>query len=338
MTADAQRDRPVVAISMGEPAGIGPELVWAAWRALRDDPIDLVAVGDPRVLAAYGAVRLVKPPFSHSTDDERLPVFATAAATTAVTLGAASTAHAPAVIAAIDGAVALAQAGAVDAVTTMPIAKSVLQSAGFAFPGHTEYLAHLTQAMAMDGPRGPVMMLAAPPLKVALATIHVPLARVADVLTPARIEAVARVVDHALRTDFGLTQPRLALCGLNPHAGEDGALGREEIAIINPAAAALRAHGVAISNARAADSLFHAEARAGYDAVIALYHDQGLIPIKTLAFWDAVNVTLGLPIVRTSPDHGVGFDIAAHPGQANPASAIAAIRLAAAMARRRRGH
>jgi 4-hydroxythreonine-4-phosphate dehydrogenase len=188
----------------------------------------------------------------------------------------------------------------------------------------------------MDAPRGPVMMLASAPLKVALATIHLPLRDAPAALSQARIMQTAQVVDHALRTDFGVAAPRLALCGLNPHAGEAGALGREEIEMIAPAAAALRALGIDCADPRPADSLFHAQARATYDAVIAMYHDQGLIPIKTLAFWDAVNVTLGLPIIRTSPDHGVGFDIAGQ-GVARPDSAIAAIRLAAAMAARRHG-
>lgn len=340
MAPDRPASHGVVAVSMGDPAGLGPELVWAVWRSAAALDVEMVAVGDPNVLARAGGagaeIRLVEPPFSTAPGDDRLPVFATAPAADGLRPGLADPAHAPAVIAAIDAATALALQGAVDAVTTMPIAKSVLQQAGFAFPGHTEYLAHLTQSAPMAGPRGPVMMVAAPGLKVALVTIHLPLAAVAGAVSEDRIIAVGRVVDHALRVDFGLAAPRLALCGLNPHAGEDGMLGREEITVINPAAAALRRAGVVITDARPADSLFHDDARAGYDAVIALYHDQGLIPIKTLAFWDAVNVTLGLPIVRTSPDHGAGFAIAGQ-DRANPSSAIAAVRLAGQLARHRRG-
>ena len=178
------------------------------------------------------------------------------------------------------------------------------------------------------------MMLAGPSLKVALATIHTPLAKVSGQLTRERIVHVGEVVGEALKRDFGVAEPRIALCGLNPHAGEDGSIGREEIEVIDPAAALLRAEGWNVSDARSADALFHASARVSYDAIIALYHDQGLIPIKTLHFWDAVNVTLGLPIVRTSPDHGTGFDIAGK-GVARADSFRAALKLAWEMAERR---
>jgi 4-hydroxythreonine-4-phosphate dehydrogenase len=315
-----------IAVSMGEPAGIGPELIWAAAEALRSEPIELIVTGDAAVLAtARPSLASVEPDVRPSPVPCPTP-----------TPGRADVGAAPATIAAIEAAVALAVNGEADAICTMPIAKSVLQAAGFGFPGHTEFIAHLTADLSMAGPRGPVMMLASPSLNVALATIHLPLSGVAGALSTERIVAVAKVVHAALVSDFGLAQPRLALCGLNPHAGEDGALGREEIEIIHPAAALLRSQGINCSDPRPADSLFHAEARASYDAVIAMYHDQGLIPIKTLAFWDAVNVTLGLPIIRTSPDHGVGFDIAGQ-ARARPDSAIAAIRLAAAMAHKRNG-
>ncbi len=183
----------------------------------------------------------------------------------------------------------------------------------------------------MPGARGPVMMLAAPGLRVALATIHAPLRSVAERLSAPALADVGRVVADALRRDFAIAQPRIALAGLNPHAGESGAIGREEIDIINPAAALLRAEGLDVRDAQPADTLFHAEARATYDAVIAMYHDQGLIPIKTLDFWGAANVTLGLPIVRASPDHGTGFDIAGR-GVARIDSFCAALRIADAMA------
>jgi 4-hydroxythreonine-4-phosphate dehydrogenase len=210
----------------------------------------------------------------------------------------------------------------------------VLHTADFGFPGHTEFIAHLTKNDSWIGARGPVMMLCGPSLKVALATIHTPLVRVPHELTPERIVQVGRVLGEALKRDFGIATPRIALCGLNPHAGERGTIGREEIEIIDPAAAALRDEGWDVGDARSADALFSEDARKGYDAVIALYHDQGLIPIKTLHFWDAVNVTLGLPIIRTSPDHGTGFDIAGK-GVTRADSFRAALKLAWEMAERR---
>jgi 4-hydroxythreonine-4-phosphate dehydrogenase len=220
------------------------------------------------------------------------------------------------------------------ALVTLPIAKATLYEAGFAFPGHTEFVAHLTEAAPYRGERGPVMMLAAEGLRVALVTIHMPLVEVARRLTTARIVSVCRVVAQSLARDFGVDRPRIALAGFNPHAGEAGALGREEIEIINPAAARLRAEGLDVRDAAPADTLFHAEARASCDAVVCMYHDQGLIPIKTLDFWGAANVTLGLPIVRASPDHGTAYSIAGK-GLARPDSFIAALELAAAMAERR---
>jgi 4-hydroxythreonine-4-phosphate dehydrogenase len=238
------------------------------------------------------------------------------------------------VIAGIEQSVAAVRKGAASALVTLPIAKAVLYDSGFEHPGHTEFLAHLTANDAYSGTRGPVMLLASASLKVALVTIHMPFAEVRTALTREAILQAGRVLGEALRRDFGIAEPRIALCGLNPHAGERGEIGREEIEFINPAAAQLRAEGWTISDARAADSLFHAEARAGYDAVLALYHDQGLIPLKTLHFWDAVNVTLGLPVVRTSPDHGTGFDIAGK-GVARADSFLAALKLADEIARRR---
>ena len=220
------------------------------------------------------------------------------------------------------------------ALVTLPIAKAVLLNAGFGFPGHTEFIAHLTKGAPWLHARGPVMMLAGPSLKIALVTIHTPLKDVPGALTRGRIIEVAHVVGEALQRDFAIARPRIALCGLNPHAGERGHIGREEIDTLIPAAAMLRAEGWNVEGPKPADTLFHAEARAGYDAVIALYHDQGLIPLKTLHFWEAVNVTLGLPIVRTSPDHGAGFDIAGQ-GKARADSFIAALKLAQAMAQRR---
>jgi 4-hydroxythreonine-4-phosphate dehydrogenase len=252
----------------------------------------------------------------------------------AETPGAPDPVNAGVTIAAIERGVAAVQSGAASGLVTLPIAKAVLHTADFGFPGHTEFIAHLTADDAWAHARGPVMMLAGAQLKVALATIHTPLARVPGELTHERIVSVGKVLGEALKRDFGVAAPRIALCGLNPHAGEDGAIGREEIEIINPAAAALRAEGWDVSDARSADTMFHEEARGRYDAVIALYHDQGLIPLKTLHFWDGVNVTLGLPIIRTSPDHGTAFDIAGK-GVARADSFRAALDMAWAMASRR---
>jgi 4-hydroxythreonine-4-phosphate dehydrogenase len=208
---------------------------------------------------------------------------------------------------------------------TAPIHKAVLIEAGFPHPGHTEFLGHLTGA-----PRA-VMMLASEKLRVVPLTIHMPLIKVPAAITVDAICETAEIILKALVRDFGVTSPRLAIAGLNPHAGEEGVLGSEEIQVIAPAVTALKARGHRVMGPLSADTLFHEEARKTYDAVLTMYHDQGLIPIKTLSFWDGVNVTLGLPIVRTSPDHGTAFDIAGT-GKANVRSMIAAIRMAAVMA------
>jgi 4-hydroxythreonine-4-phosphate dehydrogenase len=232
-------------------------------------------------------------------------------------------------VAAIDRAVALVQAGAAAAVVTNPINKKALKDgAGFAFPGHTEYLAHL------GGVERPVMMLVSPELRVVPVTIHIALAAVPGALTAALIEETARITAQALIDDFGIARPRLAVAGLNPHAGEQGAMGREEIEVIAPALERLRAEGLEISGPLPADTMFHAEARARYDVALTMYHDQGLIPLKALDFARGVNVTLGLPFIRTSPDHGTAYDIAGT-GRADPTSLIEALNLAAAMAARR---
>jgi 4-hydroxythreonine-4-phosphate dehydrogenase len=239
--------------------------------------------------------------------------------------GKADPINAGAVIEAIDMSVRLALEGKVGAVVTAPISKAVLNAAGFAFAGHTEYLAHLT------GGRRAVMMLAGAGLRVVPVTIHLPLAEVPTRLDKALIVETGSIVEAALKQDFRIASPRLAVAGLNPHAGENGVLGSEEIETIAPAVAELKARGITIRGPLSADTLFHPEARAKYDAVLCMYHDQALIPVKMLAFWDGVNVTLGLPIVRTSPDHGTAFEIAGT-GKANPRSMIAAITLAAKMA------
>jgi len=329
-----------LAVSMGDPAGIGLELAARVWAERQAAP-PFFFVGDPDALERASA-RLGLPAPKLNVIEKA----ADAAGETGVldvlnvplaieeTPGEPDPVNAGPTIEAITRSVQAAQAGAASGVVTLPIAKAILHTADFGFPGHTEFIAHLTKDDPWPQTRGPVMMLAGPSLKVALATIHTPLAQVSGALTQDRVAQVARIVGESLKRDFGIASPRIALCGLNPHAGEDGHIGREEIETINPAAAALRGEGWDIADARSADALFHDAARTSYDAVIALYHDQGLIPIKTLHFWDAVNVTLGLPIIRTSPDHGTGFDIAGT-GRARDDSFRAALNLAWAMAEQR---
>ena len=313
-----------LAVSMGDPAGIGLELAARAWEARAGLP-QFFVLGDKGALTR-AAARI-------SVDVSDCPVREIALGATE-TPGAPNTANAPATIDAIERGVAAVRAGEASALVTLPIAKHVLKGAGFGFPGHTEFVAHLTANDPWPHARGPVMLLAGPALKVALVTVHTPLAQVPTALTRDIIANTGRVLGEALKRDFGIAAPRIALCGLNPHAGEGGTIGREEIEIINPAAATLRAEGWVVSDATSADALFNSEARQRYDAAIALYHDQGLIPIKTLHFWDAANITLGLPIIRTSPDHGTGFDIAGK-GVARPDSFFAAMRAAWEMAERR---
>jgi 4-hydroxythreonine-4-phosphate dehydrogenase len=326
-----------LAVSMGDPAGIGLELAARVLSDPRDaPPFFLVGDGDAlaraakRIGVALPNVRVVE---DAAAIDTGASVLGTPLAVDE-TPGAPDPVNADATITCIEKGVATVRAGAASALVTLPIAKAVLHTTDFGFPGHTEFIAHLTKHDPWAHTRGPVMMLAGPSLKVALATVHIPLTHVAQELTRERIVQVGRVLGEALKRDFGVTAPRIALCGLNPHAGERGYIGMEEIEAINPAAAMLRAEGWDVSDARSADALFGEDARRTYDAVIALYHDQGLIPIKTLHFWDAVNVTLGLPIVRTSPDHGTGFDIAGK-GVARDDSFRAALKLAWEMAERR---
>lgn len=326
-----------LALSAGDPAGVGGEIIAKAWRALREDGPPFVVIGDAQLLASAGGgvkVRAVTRP------REALDVFAEALPVIDIPLlspvvaGRPSPAYAPQVIRWIETGVGMALSGEVAGLVTAPIAKAPLYDAGFKFPGHTEFLAELTAAERFEGPRGPVMMLAAGDLRTTLATIHTPIAKVPAALTLEGIVNTGLVTADALRRDFGVAKPRLAVAGLNPHAGEGGAIGREEIEIIGPAVQALRELRVDAVGPSPADTLFHAEARARYDGVLCMYHDQALIPVKMLDFWGGVNVTLGLPIVRTSPDHGTGFDIAGR-GIARPDSLIAAIKLAAEIAARR---
>ena len=327
-----------LALTLGDPAGIGPEIAVKAWQALKAKGPAFVAIGDINALTSASAagasiVRRVMSPA------EGLAAFKTALPVLHVPMkghviaGQPSKAAAPMIVKAIETAVGLALSGAVSGLVTAPIAKAPLYAAGFKFPGHTEFLGELTAGATYDGARGPVMMLTAKDLRCSLVTVHEPLGRAPALLSVEKIVHVGQVTAHALIRDFGVAKPRLAVAALNPHAGEDGALGREEIDLVAPAVAKLQAAGIDAKGPFPADTLFPAETRAGYDAAICLYHDQALIPVKMLDFWGGVNLTLGLPIVRTSPDHGTAYDIAGK-GVARPDSLIAALRLAAAMAAR----
>jgi 4-hydroxythreonine-4-phosphate dehydrogenase len=302
------RTAPIL-ITMGEPAGIGPEVAIAAFEHFggRIGARPLRLVGDPGLFASHR--------------EHVIPTHARAEAIP----GTLNVANADAVTEAIELAVRACLQGDAAALVTAPINKAVLNEAGFPHPGHTEFLAALT------GARRAVMMLASEKLRVVPLTIHLPVAEVPAAISKQAVFETAEIIATALRRDFGILNPRLAVAGLNPHAGEDGMLGAEEEKIIAPAIAALQARGFAVTGPLSADTLFHEEARRTYDAALCMYHDQALIPIKTLSFWDGVNVTLGLPIVRTSPDHGTALDIAGT-GKADPRSMIAAVKLAADMA------
>lgn len=319
---------PPIALTMGEPAGIGPEITLSAWEALRGE-LDFFLIGDPALLPAGASVAEIShPDEAQAAMAKALPVLPRAFGAARVP-GRPDPANAPHVVASIEEAVGLVKAGDASAVVTNPIhKKALMDGAGFAFPGHTEFLADL------DGGADVVMMLACDALRVVPTTVHIALSDVPRALTPALLERTIRVTHAGLMRDFGLPAPRLAIAGLNPHAGEGGAMGHEEIDWIAPLIARLREEGLDLSGPRAADTMFHPAAREGYDAAIAMYHDQALIPIKTLDFAGGVNVTLGLSFIRTSPDHGTAFDIAGM-GVADPSSLIAALRMAADMAARR---
>jgi len=328
-----------LALTLGDPAGVGPEIIVKAWQALRGGDAPFVVIGDFQSLAAASPAgasvltRVGSAKEAMATFAGALPVLDMPLSSPVVS-GKPSSAHAGMIVRWIETAAGLALSGAVSGLVTAPIAKAPLYEAGFKFPGHTEFLAELTAEAPLQGARGPVMMLAAGNLRTALVTIHDPYARVPALLTIERIVRTGEVVAQALKRDFGIAAPRLAVAGLNPHAGEGGKIGREEIEVIGPAVQALRALGIDAVGPKPADTLFHPEARALYDAAICMYHDQALIPVKMLDFWGGVNLTLGLPIVRTSPDHGVGYDVAGR-GLARADSLIAAIRLAAEIAARR---
>ncbi len=323
-----------LALTLGEPAGIGPDISFAAWQRRSElalPPFYLLGDQDflarrARLLGLNIPFAAVEPAGAVRAFGKALPVVALSETVTAEP-GHPDASSAPAAIAAIRRAVADVFAGRAHAVVTNPVAKAVLYRTGFAEPGHTEFLAKLAQEHTGRAAH-PVMMLWSPELAVVPVTIHLPVRDVPGKLTTALIVDTARIVARDLRERFGVARPRLVLAGLNPHAGEDGALGDEDRSIVAPAVETLRAEGIDARGPLPADTMFHDAARRSYDAALAMYHDQALIPIKTLAFDHAVNVTLGLPFVRTSPDHGTAFDIAGS-GRASPASLIAALRLAA---------
>ncbi|MGD9511213.1 MAG: 4-hydroxythreonine-4-phosphate dehydrogenase PdxA [Geminicoccaceae bacterium] len=322
---------PPLALTMGEPAGIGGEIALAAWRRLAGQGPVFLALDDPERLRRIGTApvrEIADAGEAAAVFPHALPVLPLGERVE-VEPGRPDPAQAAAVVQSIVRAVSLTRAGAAAAVVTNPIHKATLYAAGFGFPGHTEFLAELS------GSTLPVMMLAGPSLRVVPLTVHIALAEVPRRLDQDGILAQARIVAEALRHDFGITAPRLAVAALNPHAGEEGAMGDEESRIITPALDRLRGEGIDVTGPLPADTMFHPRARAAYDAALCMYHDQALVPVKTLHFDDAVNVTLGLPFVRTSPDHGTALGIAGR-GVARPDSLIAAIELAAAMARRRR--
>ena len=326
-----------LALTMGEPAGIGGEIALRAWLRRGEGVPAFYVIDDPARLAALAGrlgwdVPVCALAAPHDAAHDALRIFAEAlpvlpvGGTPRATPGRPDPADAALVIGAIDAAVAEVRAGRAAAVVTNPINKDALYRAGFRHPGHTEYLAEL----AGTG-KSAVMMLACQELRVVPVTIHLALRQAVEQLSTAAIVHAGRITHEALIRDFGIAEPVLAVAGLNPHAGEAGALGREDIDIIAPAIAELRAAGIDARGPLAADTMFHAAARKGYDAALCMYHDQALIPVKTLDFDGAVNVTLGLPFIRTSPDHGTAFDIAGQ-GVARPGSLIAALRLAARMA------
>ncbi|MFC7334506.1 4-hydroxythreonine-4-phosphate dehydrogenase PdxA [Rhodocista pekingensis] len=336
MSGDRPSGRPL-ALTMGEPAGIGGEIALAAWRDRADRAVPpFVLLDDPARLAALAGslgwdvplVTVADPAEAPGLFGSALPVLPVALRVP-VRYGQPDPANGPAVLESIDRAVALCREGRAAAVVTNPIQKSALYATGFRWPGHTEYLAHLA-GQAEE----PVMLLEGGGLRVVLATIHIPLKDVPAALSTAGIVRVATATAAGLTADFGVARPRLAVAALNPHAGESGSLGREEIEIIAPAVAALQAVGIDAAGPLPADTLFHPGARSRYDAVVCMYHDQALIPLKTLDFETGVNVTLGLPFVRTSPDHGTALGIAGT-GTASASSLIAALHTAARIAARR---
>lgn len=326
MRASGLPARPI-ALSCGEPAGIGPEITAKAWQLLKES-CPFFWIGDPRHLPEDTPVALIKTPDeAQELCAKALPVLPLQF-TGSTTKGQADPKNAPGVVQSIERGVELVQSGAASALCTAPIhKKALIDGAQFAFPGHTEFLAHLADRSRV------VMMLASPALRVVPATIHIALSEVPKALTPELLREVIAITAQGLRSQFGIDQPRIAVAGLNPHAGEGGAMGQEELLWINDLIDAFNSDNLTLTGPHPADTLFHAAARARYDAAICMYHDQALIPIKTLDFDRGVNVTLGLPFIRTSPDHGTAFDIAGT-GAANPSSLVEALKMAQSMALR----
>ena len=330
--------QPPLILTLGDPSGIGPEITVKAWKALRGNsqnafaflaPYDLTA----KLLAKAGlpAPSLISTPAdTASLFSGSLPILPMIADSPVIE-GKPTPANASLITGSISRAVDYCLAGDAAAIVTNPISKDVLYQSGFKHPGHTEYLGELTKDHTPPYNRGPLMMLANEQLRVALVTVHLSVESATQSVTQDKIIKHARILNGALKHDLGIETPRIAMAALNPHAGENGAMGDAEIKIINPAAEKLRAEGINITNAMPPDTMFHTEARAHYDAALCMYHDQGLIPVKTIDFHGTVNVTMGLPIVRTSPDHGTAFDIAGK-DIARPDSLIAAIKLARTIA------
>jgi 4-hydroxythreonine-4-phosphate dehydrogenase len=319
-----------VAVSMGDPAGIGLDVTLASWldrRRLRLPPF--VLYGEPAAVSARARRLGLGVPLAEVNAADAARAFATA-------LPVYPVSGSNPIVGAIEKATAAVARGEACALLTNPIAKTSLQGGGLEYPGHTAFLGVLAARHWPGRTYRPVMMLACDVLKVVPATVHIPLAAVPGALTTTLLLDTIRITAAALSGDFGITQPRIAVAGLNPHAGESGMIGTEEERIIAPAVAKLAAEGLSVRGPYPADTLFHAAARVSYDAAVAMYHDQALIPIKTLDFDRGVNVTLGLPFVRTSPDHGTAYALAGT-GKARPDSFIAALRLAVDIARRRAG-
>lgn len=314
-----------IALTCGEPAGIGTELAISA-RAVLGSRLPFFWIGDPALLPHGTGHQIIADPAQAAKVPAHLLPVLPHSFDGGAGLGRADPRNAAGVIAVIERAVDLALSGAASAICTLPIHKKALKDgANFAFPGHTEFLAHLAGGVDV------VMCLASDQLRVVPATIHIALEDVPQALTPDVLERVIRLTHQGMIRDFGIAAPRIAVAGLNPHAGEGGAMGGQELAWMNGLIARLAGEGMAVRGPLPADTMFHARARAGYDVAVCAYHDQALIPIKTLAFDEGVNVTLGLPFIRTSPDHGTAFDIAGQ-GVAKPDSLIAALRMAATMA------
>lgn len=326
-----------LALTSGDPAGIGPDILLAAWKLRQRDAVPpFYVLSDPHMLRRRAELLSLDVPVEICAPSEAVGIFGRALPVVALenrmsdAIGQADTVNAAATIEAIERGVADAFSGAAGGIVTAPISKKPLYDSGFGFPGHTEFLGFLAQEHT-GKPATPVMMLAGPELRTVPLTVHIPLVDVPKTLDAALIVATGRIVAADLASRFGIARPRLAFAGLNPHAGEGGSMGREEIEVMIPALEQLRSDGLSVTGPLPADTMFHAEARKRYDAAICTYHDQALIPVKTIGFDDTVNVTLGLPFIRTSPDHGTAYDIAGT-GKARPDSLIAALKMAAAMA------